>query len=177
MNHAAENAPDPVTSIAVLSRRFEAPVELVFSAWTEAEHFARWFGPRGIELPVVELDARPGGRIRFCHRWAGHPDIWVQGTFDEVVRPERLVFTLRFVSEAGEPIAHPMIPDWPVDARLVTSVSFANRDGATEIVVQQVVHAPSATPANRRAVTAERELAAQGWSETLDRLGELLSGP
>ena len=42
-------------------REFAVPRELVFEAWTVPEHFARWFGPDGVEVPVCEIDARPGG--------------------------------------------------------------------------------------------------------------------
>lgn len=31
----------------VVSRVFDAPRDLVFEVWTQAEHFTRWFGPHG----------------------------------------------------------------------------------------------------------------------------------
>ena len=52
----------------VISRVFDAPRDLVFEVWTKAEHFGRWFGPHGAEIVSCELDARPGGIIRFGHR-------------------------------------------------------------------------------------------------------------
>ena len=50
-------------------REYAAPPALVFEAWTKAEHFARWFAPDNVEVPLCEIDARPGGVIRFQHRW------------------------------------------------------------------------------------------------------------
>lgn len=50
-------------------REYAAPPELVFEAWTKAEHFARWFAPDNVDVPLCEIDARPGGVIRFQHRW------------------------------------------------------------------------------------------------------------
>ena len=50
-------------------REYAAPPELVFEAWTKAEHFARWFAPDNVEVPLCGIDARPGGVIRFEHRW------------------------------------------------------------------------------------------------------------
>ena len=49
-------------------REYAAPPELVFEAWTKAEHLARWFGPDNVEVTFCEVDARPGGVIRFEHR-------------------------------------------------------------------------------------------------------------
>ena len=49
----------------VLSRVFDAPRELVFAAWTDAEHLPRWFGPRGFRCETHEIDIRVGGKWRF----------------------------------------------------------------------------------------------------------------
>ena len=49
----------------VLSRVFEAPRELVFAAWTKAEHLTKWFGPKGLTTKTHECDVRTGGRWRF----------------------------------------------------------------------------------------------------------------
>src|ERR1700741_1125630 len=43
----------------VVTRTFDAARELVFRMWTEPEHLARWWGPKGFTNPVCELDARP----------------------------------------------------------------------------------------------------------------------
>jgi activator of Hsp90 ATPase-like protein len=47
----------------LIVRVFDAPRELVFKAWTEAERFATWFGEHGSSIPLdkVSMDARPGG--------------------------------------------------------------------------------------------------------------------
>jgi uncharacterized protein YndB with AHSA1/START domain len=64
----------------VLSRVFDAPRALVFKVWTEPEHLARWWGPRGFTLLSYKADVRVGGSYRFGTRspegtehWA-HPD-------------------------------------------------------------------------------------------------------
>ena len=46
----------------VLSRVFDAPRELVWKAWTEPEHFMRWWGPRFMTMVSCEMDFRPGDR-------------------------------------------------------------------------------------------------------------------
>ncbi len=49
--------------VAVDDREYAAPPELVFEVWIKAEHFARWFAPDHVDLPLCEIDARPGGVI------------------------------------------------------------------------------------------------------------------
>ncbi|HYH78932.1 MAG TPA: SRPBCC family protein [Longimicrobium sp.] len=81
----------------VMTRAFAAPRELVWRASTEAEHFANWWGPRGFANRVTEMDVRPGGRWE-CVQTA--PDGSVHrfwGEYLEVVRPERLVHTQRYL--------------------------------------------------------------------------------
>jgi uncharacterized protein YndB with AHSA1/START domain len=47
-----------------ITRVLDAPRHLVWRSWTEPEHFARWFGPRGFTTPLskVTMDVRRGGR-------------------------------------------------------------------------------------------------------------------
>lgn len=76
----------------VLSRVFDAPRDLVFRAWTEKEHFAKWFGPRGFTTTILEADMRVGGLLRFEMR-APDGKIWDNRiAFLEIQRPELLVF-------------------------------------------------------------------------------------
>lgn len=155
-----------------LTRLLDAPRERVFRAWTEAAHFARWFGPHSVDVPFCQMDPRPGGEIRFCHRLPEQGDLWVQGTFQEVTEPARLVFTLAFTDEAGRPASHPMIPDWPLEARIVTAVSLLEQGGKTALTIRQTIE-PAAAAAGD-AVGREREMAKEGWGETLDRLEDYL---
>lgn len=167
-----QSTPDAPLAEIVLTRVYDAPRERVFQVWTEAEHLARWFGPQGVEMPVCIVDARVGGEIRFCHRKSDGVEVWLRGTFDEVVPPERLMFTGTFVDSAGRPAAPPVVPDWPVGTQLVTAVTLEPHPRGTRLTVRQAVKPASAAalPVVRR----ERTLASGGWEETLDRLGELL---
>ena len=61
------------------SRRvFDAPRDLVFRTWTEPEHLAQWWGPRGFTNPVCELDVARRRRDPHSHaragRHASYPD-------------------------------------------------------------------------------------------------------
>jgi len=78
-------APSSVPGVElVITRVFAAPRELVWRAWTGAEHLSRWFAPRGATVEVVMADARPGGALHFCHHLGNGEDVWVKGVYREV---------------------------------------------------------------------------------------------
>ena len=156
-----------------ISRVFAAPRDLVFEVWTKAEHFTRWFGPHGAEVVNCEMDARPGGILRFGHRSPEGLTLHVKGTFSEVVLNERLVFTFGCVDEHGQPIRHPMFPDWPLDASMEMTVILDDvADGTRVRVAHRVLPAHAAShPAAKRWLPLARE----GSMQVLDRLGEHLS--
>ena len=76
-----------------IDRDFAAPPSAVFAAWTTAEHFARWFGGKDVQIPADRLDYEPTvGRA-----WSatmvlpdGNTMDWT-GEFLEVVPDKRLV--------------------------------------------------------------------------------------
>ncbi|HSC53057.1 MAG TPA: SRPBCC family protein [Phnomibacter sp.] len=47
------------------SRIFKAPIDIVFSAWTNPDHLVNWWGPAGFTNTFFEFDFRVGGRWRF----------------------------------------------------------------------------------------------------------------
>jgi uncharacterized protein YndB with AHSA1/START domain len=152
------------------SRRVDAPRELVFRVWTEAEHFAQWFGPRRIDVPFCRIDPRPDGAIHFCHRMQDGMEVRVKGVYREFVAPERLVFSLWFVDAGGAPAPHPMFPDWPTDASILTTVTFVDIDGQTQLTVQQALVPGTAQASDT--FGRMRDATQAGWIETLDRLEE-----
>jgi uncharacterized protein YndB with AHSA1/START domain len=80
-----------------LERRFPAPREKVFRAWTQPEALKKWWCPSGWTPTEIEVDLRVGGsyRIGMRQRPGGSP-VYVRGEFVEVRPPERLVYTWRW---------------------------------------------------------------------------------
>lgn len=48
----------------VLERTLDAPIDMVWQAYTDPEHLKRWFAPRPYEITECELDLKPGGIFR-----------------------------------------------------------------------------------------------------------------
>ena len=45
-----------------LVRRLPAKPEQVFGAFADPKRLVKWWGPKGVTIPVCEMDVRPGGR-------------------------------------------------------------------------------------------------------------------
>src|SRR5215203_455658 len=85
--------PQAMTREVTLTRTFDAPRALVWSAWTEPKHMAQWWGPHHFTNPVCEMDVRPGGKLTI-HMKAPDGTVYpMPGLFTEVVKPVRLRFT------------------------------------------------------------------------------------
>jgi uncharacterized protein YndB with AHSA1/START domain len=149
-------------------RELAAPREVVFEAWTVPEHFARWFAPHGVEVPLCEMDARPGGAIRFHHLFPTGELVSIKGVFDEVVPPARLRFTFAFVDADDRPTAPAVFPEWPIGVHIVLTVELHATRRGTRMTVRQRVAEPEA--AGLPPVVRHRELAGEGWRQTAERL-------
>lgn len=116
----------------VLERMFDAPRELVFEAFSKAEHLKRWFGPKGWPLVVCNLDFRPGGVWHFCMKCVDESqeffgqESWGKSVFLEIVEPERIVYTDAFSDAEGN-----VNKDMP-EARI--TLEFIEQDGKTKLI-------------------------------------------
>jgi uncharacterized protein YndB with AHSA1/START domain len=138
----------------VITRVFDAPPRLVFKAWTEPEHLVRWWGPRGFTTPSCKMDVRPGGAFRFCMRSPEGVDHWLQGTYREIVDPERLVCTWAWEDADGK-----------LGPETLLTVTLAEHRGKTKLTLHQAVFESVAARASHEG----------GWTEALERLAQALA--
>ena len=156
---STSSQPESDQQTLVLERIIDAPRELVFEAWTDPKHMAQWWGPKYFTNPVCELDARPGGAILIHMRGPDGAVYPMTGEFIEVVPPERLVMISRAFDEKE---GNFLLED-------LTTVTFAEQEGKTKLIVQAVV--TRAAPEAAGALAGMEE----GWNQSLDRLAELLA--
>src|SRR5688500_17035285 len=76
----------------VVTREFDAPRELVWEAWTQPQHVAQWWGPRGFTNTIHEMAVKPGGVWRLTMHGPDGTDYPNKIVFTEVVKPARLVY-------------------------------------------------------------------------------------
>jgi len=92
MTAIAENAASTADREIVLTRDFDAPRELVWEAYTDERHLPHWFGPNGFTITMHSIDVRPGGMWRYIMHGPDGRDWTNRQVYQEVVRPERLVY-------------------------------------------------------------------------------------
>lgn len=131
-------------------RTFPAARERVFRAWTEREAVRVWFRPGGCAVTVSEMDVREGGAFRFD--LADGSDA-VVGTYLEIVRPEKLVFTWSSPATANQ--------------ETIVTIAFIARGPATQVILTH----------ERFRSEAMRLLHHEGWRRLLDRLAAALISP
>jgi uncharacterized protein YndB with AHSA1/START domain len=141
-----------------LTRIFDAPRELVFKAWTDMKQVQQWWGPAGFTNPVCEIDPRPGGAMRIHMRGPDGTIYPMTGRYVELTEPERIVFTSGPTDADGKPLFE-----------VLATVTFADRDGKTELTLQaRVTSMTDIAPQYLQGME-------QGWSQSLDRLAETLA--
>ncbi len=137
----------------VVTRTFDAPVRIVFAAWSRPELFRKWWVPKsmGMSLRSCEMDVRVGGKYRLEFE----PDAMAFfGTYLEVTPHSRLVWTNEEGGEGGP----------------VTTVTFEEKGGKTLLVMHELY-------SSKEALDAAGTGAADAMVETFAQLDELLVTP
>ena len=119
------------------------------------EAVAQWWGLRGSETDVDELEARPGGRWRFVQRYGNGGEDGFHGVFHDAVASERIIYTFEYEGIPGHV--------------LLETITLEERDGRTHMTDSSVFQS-----------VADRDGMLQsgmesGAAESMDRLEEYLA--
>jgi uncharacterized protein YndB with AHSA1/START domain len=79
-----------------LKKTFDAPVELVWEAWTQPEHIAQWWGPKGMSLTVVEHNFKVGGTWKYVMPMPNGSEFISEGQYAEIVKFQKIVTSANF---------------------------------------------------------------------------------
>jgi uncharacterized protein YndB with AHSA1/START domain len=133
----------------VTRRTIRASAARLFDAWTQPEQLRAWWGPRPVTCSGAEVDLRVGGRYRIDNALPDGKTLSIEGEFQIVEAPHKLVYTWR----AGE------------DQASRVTVRFEPRGDATEVIVihEQIPN------------EAIRESHEGGWNGCLDGLERLFA--
>jgi len=169
---SAAAAPKAPVADFVTSRVVAAPRDLVWKAWTEVERMKQWWGPKGFKVFHANLDLRPGGEFHYGMKSPDGHDMWGKFVFREISAPSRLVFLSSF-SDPEANVTRAPFPgrEWPL--RMLSTITFAERDGKTEITVRWAPF--EATAEEQASFDGMRDSMTGGWGGTFDQLGDYLS--
>ncbi len=79
-----------------IEKTLNAPVNVVWAAWTQPEHIAQWWGPMGMETTVLQHDFEVGGRWKFSMHMPGKGDFITEGVYSEIIENEKIVTSADF---------------------------------------------------------------------------------
>ena len=133
-----------------ITRVIAATPETVFDAWTQPEHIKKWCAPKGMEVPISEVDLTVGGHFVLQMQSAEGTKHTARGVYREIDRPNRLVYTWAW-------------DEHPEHGESLITVEFAAVEGGTEVTMTQ-----SGLPTDKSATEHE-----SGWTSCLSRLEAL----
>ncbi|MBI3791107.1 MAG: SRPBCC domain-containing protein [Gemmatimonadetes bacterium] len=145
----------PETNQIRITRLYDAPVALVWEAWTDLKHVAQWWGPRGFTITTHHKDLRPGGSWTYTMHGPDGKDWPNFARYHEVVPRARLVYDHGATSEDTAPLFH------------VTAL-FRDVGGKTELDMTMTLPTPEAATATKAFIKQV------GGNSTWDRLAEYL---
>ena len=136
-----------------LTRVFRAPRVRVFEFCAGAALLAQWWGPRGFSIPTIDFVPRVGGTYRIEMQPPDGDAFELRGTFREVEIPSRLAFTFEW---------EPADPD---DQETLAQLAFQATRDSTRVRLRQGLFKTE----------ARRALHQDGWTESFDKLSELVT--
>ncbi|QUF07669.1 SRPBCC family protein [Actinosynnema pretiosum subsp. pretiosum] len=141
----------------MVSRVVDAPRELVFEAFTEVRHLARWWGPDGFTTTTRAFEFRVGGEWEFVMRGPDGTDYQEWITWTGIAPPERI--TLRHGEFRDDPNA------------FETVLTFEPEGAGTRVELRTVFPTREA-----RAEAVEKYHAVEGGRQTLGNLAAYVTG-
>lgn len=144
-----------------IERTFDASIDLIWAMWTEAEHFANWYGPMGAKIPKAEMKVEVGGRRYIQMEMetpSGQMQMFFVGEYREVNPKTRLVYTESMADADGNPMTAEQM-GMPAGASMETSIVVELEDlGDRTKMLMTHIGVPAESPGG------------QGWTMAIDKL-------
>lgn len=136
-----------------LNRTFNAPIQLVWEAWTKPEHIAAWWGPKGMETEVIKHEFNVGGAWEYAMRMPDGNKFISEGVYSVIVELEKIFSSANFK---------------PMTEGVEIQALFEEQGDKTHFTFN-CVH-----PTEEYCKQQEEMGFYNGWGSVFDRLGEFL---
>ncbi len=118
----------------VITRTLNAPRELVFKAFAEAQRLAQWWGPKGFAIEVKHLEFAPGGVFHYSMKLPDGMEMWGKFVYHQIIAPEKIVYASSFSDAEGGLTRHPMRPEWPLE--ILNTLTLEQQNGKTTLTLR-----------------------------------------
>lgn len=161
-----------VVEPTILEREYNAPRELVFEVWTKPEHLQNWQFPyKGFICEFSHADIKPGGSSLHKMKAPNGFEMWLLTKYEEIKRPESIVFRQYNSNENGDILPNPQNENWPRELR--TTILLEDKGDKTKL---QLIWQPiSPTKEEAEAFESTRAEHGKGWGAGLEQLESYLS--
>lgn len=149
----------------LMTRKFDAPREIVWEAITDPDLIPKWWGFRDSTTEVKKMDVRPGGKWQYISHTSGGEVFDFHGTYREVVAPEKLVYSFLF----GDMPDEFYVASMGSEGDGFVEITLVEKDGVTELRDRGVFGSKE----ERDALIATGM--ESGARETYERLSELVA--
>ncbi|HEX8912864.1 MAG TPA: SRPBCC family protein [Humisphaera sp.] len=156
----------------VITRTFDAPRDVVFAAWTKADHLAKWFGPVGFTMISAKPDLATGVVFHYGMRSPGGQEMWGKWAVREVLPPKSIVIVASFSDPAGNTTRAPFFADWPLE--VLSVLTFEDAPGGRTTMTMRGLPL-NATPAERARFVGHHDSMRGGWGGTLEQFAKYLA--
>ena len=136
-----------------IQRTFNAPISLVWEAWTQAEHIAEWWSPKGVKTKVVKHDFQVGGHWKYIMPMPNGQEFIAEGIYQEIITFEKIISSANF---------RPMTEGVEIQ-------SLFKENGAKTDFTFNIIH-----PTEAYKIQQEKMGIMNGWGAVFNRLDELL---
>ncbi len=153
----------------IMNRHFDAPKDLVWRTWTEADLVGRWYGP-GVETVIHEFNPTPGGLWLNEMRMDAN-SMNQRMEFTEVSPTDRLVMKMSNADADWNVIPSPMMENWP--RILLTTVEFEDSGDGTDLTL--IWEPFEATDAELAMFADAIPNLENGWGAGMDVIAEILA--
>ena len=147
-----------------ITHTFNAPRERVFKSFTESEHLKNWWGPKGWTFEVLKSDFCQGGVFHYSQKPADGSVMWVKFVYNEMIMPEKIVYTSFFSDEEGNTVRAPFHANWPME--ILNTITFIEDEGKTTVTM--IVVPVSPTEEESKTFEESKEMAQEGYAGTFD---------
>lgn len=87
---------DAANRTVTIKRTFNAPIKLVWDAWTQSDHIAQWWGPQGMETKVITHDFQVGGHWKYTMQMPDGNEFITDGIYSEIAELEKIISSANF---------------------------------------------------------------------------------
>jgi uncharacterized protein YndB with AHSA1/START domain len=91
-----EEKNDLAKRILTIKKTFDAPVDLVWDVWTQAEHLSKWWAPKGMDVNIIKHQFKVGGEWKYTILMPDGSEFVSEGIFSEIVNLQKIVTSANF---------------------------------------------------------------------------------